>query len=942
MSAPRRCAIAAALLLAGLGALPGTASAADRAFAQRFQTHTRGNIAMAANSLLTCPDSAPTCASARAGTGSASDLANNGWVMTNVDVDADPTTFNSSSAGLSIPAGATVKFAGLYWGADSSAGAGGAAAPAPGFENTLLLQSPGAPAYTPVTGALDWSTAWPSRYAGFADVTAQVAAGGAGNYTVANVEAGTGNDRYGGWSLVVAYQSPGEPVRDLSVYDGLVTVASGATDTVTLNGIETPPAGTVHGNLDVVSWESELGLSGDGAKLNGSTLSDAANPATNFFNSSISAGGAAVTTKSPNYANQLGFDADTVGVDGLIAPGSTSATLQLSSTGDTYFAGVIALATDRPAEPPTNGGAPSLSGTLEDGHTLSADPGAWSGTQDISYTYQWQRCDAAGSNCSDIPGATDSTYDAGASDVGHTLQVVVTATNTEGTAMATSSASSPVQAAPPSATAPASVGGSALDGHTLTASDGSWSGTGPFDTSYQWQRCDADGNNCVDITGATGSTYDLGPADIGHTIVVVVTQTNGAGSDSSTSSPSAAVQAAAPSSTSPPTLGGGSRVGDTLSAGDGGWSGTGPLTPSYQWQRCDADGTNCVDIPGATGPTYQLTPEDAGHTIVVIVTDSNGAGSASAPSAPTPVIAAAPSQGGAGQIAGGGAQTHGSAPQAAPDLDLASLGWSRLTNQGCMRASGTRVLTFHVPGAGRFRIRVAPNGTVSERRPLRARALVSPRGRWILQHSLRRVTYKLGGRRLRSAKRAPYQLVVSPARLARHPRQTLVVRVVPRHGKARVAKLTLTTRACPDLFSVIHRPSPRGSLLGLRVDTRKALHSVTFRMPARLLATRRARGWAGAIRLGVSGQRPMNWRLVFPRVRAAAATTVLIAAAGGPTVTVGRRTVTVTGLPPRTGIVQLKLRGRAMTRTPRAVLQALLHTDAGTRRLTQRFRAKRS
>jgi hypothetical protein len=52
--------------------------------------------------------------------------------------------------------------------------------------------------------------------------------------------------------------------------------------------------------------------------------------------------------------------------------------------------------------------------------------------------------------------------------------------------------------------------------------------------------------------------------------------------------------------------------------------------------------------------------------------------------------------------------------------------------------------------------------------------------------------------------------------------------------------------------------------------------------------------------------------------------------------------VTVTGLPPRTGIVQLKLRGRAMTRTPRAVLQALLHTDAGTRRLTQRFRAKRS
>jgi hypothetical protein len=938
---PRRCAILAALLLAGLGALPGTASAADRAFAQRFQTHTRGNIAMAANSLLTCPDSAPTCASARAGSGSSADLDNNDWAMTNVDVDGDPTTFNSSSADLSIPAGATVKFAGLYWGADSSAGAGGAAAPAPGFENTLLLKSPGAAAYTPVTGAVDWSTSWPSRYAGFADVTAQVASGGAGTYTAANVEAGTGGDRYGGWSLVVVYQSPGEPVRDLSIYDGLVTVASGTTNTVTLDGIETPASGTVHGNLDVVSWESELGLTGDGAKLNGSTLSDAAHPATNFFNSSISAGGTAVTSKSPNYANQLGFDADTVGVDGLIAPGSTSATLQLSSTGDTYFAGVIALATDRPPEPPVNGSAPSLAGTLEDGHTLSADPGVWSGTQDISYAYQWQRCDAGGSNCVDIPGATGSTYDADASDVAHTVEVVVTATNSEGTATAYSSASGLVQPAPPSATSPASVSGSALDGHTLSANDGGWSGTGPLDPSYQWQRCDADGTNCVDIPGATASTYHLGAGDIGHTIVVVVTQTNVAGSDTSTSSPSAEVQPAPPTSTSPPLVGGGSHVGDTLSAGDGGWSGTGPLDASYQWQRCDADGMNCVDIPGATGPTYELTPEDVGHTIVVVVTDSNGAGSATSSSAPTPVIAAAPSQGDAGQIAGGGSQSHAGTPQAPPDLDLASLGWSRLTDQGCLRASGARVLTFHVAGAGRFRIRVAPNGTVSERRPLRARALVSARGRWILQRNLRRVTYRLGGRRLRSSARAPYLLVVPPARLARHPRQTLVVRVVPLHGKARVAKLTLTTAACPDLFSVIHRPSPRGSLLGLRVDTRKALHSVTFRVPARLLAPSRARGWAGAIRLGVSGQRPMNWRLVFPRVRAGAAR-VLSAGAGAPAVTLGRRTVTVTGLPARTGIVQLKLRGRAMKWTPRAVLRAILRTDGGTRRLTQRFRAHRA
>jgi len=123
----------AAVAVAGLCAVPAASSAADRSFAPRYQTHTRGNIAMAANTLLSCPEGAANCDAARAGTGTSANLANNGWAMANVDVDADPTTFNSSSADLSIPAGATVSFAGLYWGGDTSAGAGGAAAPAPAF-----------------------------------------------------------------------------------------------------------------------------------------------------------------------------------------------------------------------------------------------------------------------------------------------------------------------------------------------------------------------------------------------------------------------------------------------------------------------------------------------------------------------------------------------------------------------------------------------------------------------------------------------------------------------------------------------------------------------------------------------------------------------------------------------------------------------------------------
>jgi hypothetical protein len=935
-----------AILIAGLSAVPATASAADRAFAPRYQTHTRGDITMAANTLLSCPEGAANCDAARAGSGSSANLANNGWAMANVDVDSDVTTFNSSSADLSIPAGATVSFAGLYWGADTSAGGGGAAAPAPAFANSVLLKAPGAGAYAPVTGALDTSTTWPTRFQGFADVTAQVAAAGAGSYTVANLQAGTGNDRYGGWTLVVAYRSSAQPARDLSVYDGLATVATGSPQTIALNGIETPPSGTVQGSLGIVSWESELGLAPDSATLNGTAVSDAAHPATNFFNSSIAAGGSRVTTKSPDYSNQLGFDTGLVGIDGLIPAGSTSASLQLSTSSDTYFAGVVTLATDRPAEPPTNDSLPTLSGTPSDGQTLSADQGVWSGTQDIDYSYQWQRCDGDGQNCTDIPGATDSTYELGQDDVGQTVHVVVTATNTEGSLPATSATSGVVQPTAPSSTSPPTAGGTAQDGQTLTAGDGGWSGTGPLTPSYQWQSCDGSGDNCTDIPGATDSTYQLGPDDVGHTLVVVVTNTNDAGSDSARSNPSDVVQAAPPSSTSPPTAGGTAQDGQTLTAGGGSWSGTGPFSETYQWQRCDQAGENCVDIPGATGPSYGVGSDDVGHTIVVIVTDSNGAGSDSAVSPPTPVVTAKPPND--DQITGGGSTPPtGAKPDAgtkpgssSADLDIASLGWSRLVDQGCRRSSGARVLVFHVAGAGRFRIRVAPNGTLSDRRPLTARALVSAAGARVLQRNLRHVVYSLGGRRLSTRGRAPYKLRVAPSLLARATHQTLVVRVVPKRGKVRVAKLALSTKACPDLFSVIHRPSPRGSLLGLRVDTRKSLNGVTFRMPAGLLAARSARqGWAGAIRIGVSGQKPMNWRLSFPKRPFVRMT--LLAGPGAPTVTVSRGKVTVSGLPDSTGIVQLKLRGRPMLKTPRALLRAVLKTgDGASRRLTQRFGSK--
>jgi hypothetical protein len=75
-------------------------------------------------------------------------------------------------------------------------------------------------------------------------------------------------------------------------------------------------------------------------------------------------------------------------------------------------------------------------------------------------------------------------------------------------------------------TAAPSVSGTPRVGETLTAGDGTWTGTQGIDHGYQWQRCTAAGADCASIAGATGSTYALGAADEGATMRVVVSGGN--------------------------------------------------------------------------------------------------------------------------------------------------------------------------------------------------------------------------------------------------------------------------------------------------------------------------------------------------------------------------------------------------------------------------------
>jgi hypothetical protein len=285
---------------------------AERVFTPRFSANDTGQIAIIGNTLMTCPTS-PLCSTVQAGGGTGAQTSNNSYDMEYVDVDGDATTINSSTARLDLPAGATVLFAGLYYGGRTTAGSGGAPAPAPLENNLVSFAVPGA-AYTTLTAEVDPSTVIAGSYGAFVDVTDQVAAAGSGVYQVADVQAGTGLDRYAGWSLVVVYRDPAEPPRNLTVFDGLQAISQGDPPvSILLSGFQTPATGQVLTTAGFVSYEGDRSAPGDRVSLNDIDLSDAANPATNFMNSTIGGPlGVPFTDKVPDYRNQLGFDADSL------------------------------------------------------------------------------------------------------------------------------------------------------------------------------------------------------------------------------------------------------------------------------------------------------------------------------------------------------------------------------------------------------------------------------------------------------------------------------------------------------------------------------------------------------------------------------------------------------------------------------------------------------
>ncbi|WP_417352255.1 T9SS type B sorting domain-containing protein [Flavobacterium alkalisoli] len=303
------------------------------------------------------------------------DSANDDLNMRYIDIDSDATTFSSSSATLSAITDVScsrVLYAGLYWSAIYKYNTGNSSSGRATDFNQIKLKLPGSTTYTDINGTTifdgfgttDFNSNSP--YVCYADITSLVAglANPNGTYTAANIRASEADNISGGvsggWTIFIVYENPNMPGKYVTSYDGFAGVKSslGSID-VNYTGFTTVPAPLpVRAKLMACALEGDKGIQGDQLLLKDASvatftqLSNSLNPATNFFNGSISyldAGNVeqSFTDRVPNSSNTLGYDADIININqGLIANSSTGATLRITSTQDTYFLFFNSLAVD--------------------------------------------------------------------------------------------------------------------------------------------------------------------------------------------------------------------------------------------------------------------------------------------------------------------------------------------------------------------------------------------------------------------------------------------------------------------------------------------------------------------------------------------------------------------------------------------------------------------
>lgn len=326
----------------------------------RYQTQQNGGIVFLANSTMYC-GGGNNCTQTQQAMPSSnwSQDNNNDHNMVYYDGDNDPDTWCSSSDSLALGLCADISFAGLYW----AGRLGNGFVPNESLRDQVKIRSADQP-YIDIESdeEIEFDASNVDNYCCFADITDWMQQQPVNaRVTVANVIADEDDSSWGGWVLILVYADALEPMRNLTVFDGLAMITSGwggggdnSTVDVDISGFLTPPLGPVDFQLGVVAYDGDRGSDGDQLGFNGTGgfeyISDATHPINNAFNSTHSTGGTMNPFRIPGPNNTLGHDAnvfipDNSGYD-FLPNNTTDATIRVTTGGESITLHAITSSID--------------------------------------------------------------------------------------------------------------------------------------------------------------------------------------------------------------------------------------------------------------------------------------------------------------------------------------------------------------------------------------------------------------------------------------------------------------------------------------------------------------------------------------------------------------------------------------------------------------------
>lgn len=358
-------------LLAFFLSLSFSSKAQNRNFGFVFSENMHGSTALFGNTLMNAVNAdgvTPNLTYMNGNSVNGYSLYDNGGMGTTptnmqyVDIDGSigdgAGTRNSSSSDLVLPAGTnTIRLARLYWGGRAATSEFDMSQPG---NQTIKIRKGTTGAYQEYAAAQInkylFNTGLSNEYChyqAFVDITDLIKQQGEGTYTVGNGAFSTGPiddfGNYGGWGIMIVYENPALDFNSVRVYDGYQQVYAGGgvtANSITLTGLNVPSAGLAasEAKIGIMGWEGDARYIKDSLKINDIGFSNALNPIDNPWNGTITNNGVHVTTKNPNYTDQMSIDIDQadIGTGYGILPDASTITLRLATADDQYFCGVIA------------------------------------------------------------------------------------------------------------------------------------------------------------------------------------------------------------------------------------------------------------------------------------------------------------------------------------------------------------------------------------------------------------------------------------------------------------------------------------------------------------------------------------------------------------------------------------------------------------------------